>query len=78
MVRAQPHTNADETGWRQKAKCAWRWVAVTAVATLFLVHASRGAKAFTALLGADDAGIVGSDRYRVYSGVPAERRQLKD
>lgn len=76
VVRAQPHTTADETSWRQEAKRAWLWVAVTAVATLFLVHTSRGAKAFSALLGADYAGIVGSDRYRVYNGVPAERRQL--
>ena len=76
VVRAQPQTNADETSWRQEAKRAWLWVAVTAVATLFLVHASRGAKACTALLGADYAGIVGSDRYRVYNGIPADRRQL--
>ena len=76
LVQAQPQTNADETSWRQEAKRAWLWVAVTAVATLFLVHASRGAKALTDLLGANYAGIVGSDRYRVSNAVPADRRQL--
>ena len=68
--------NLDETGWRQKKQRAWLWTAVTAELTVFQINRSRGGAAIESLLGADFAGVVGSDRWSAYSRSPAERRAL--
>jgi transposase len=68
--------NVDETGWRQEKQRAWLWTAVTPTLTVFLIDRTRGSAALTALLGETYAGIVGSDRWAVYSRFPAERRAL--
>ena len=65
-----------ETGWRQAQQRAWLWTAVTAELTLCFVARSRGGAAIEALLGADFAGVVGSDRWSAYSRFPAEQRAL--
>ena len=41
-VQEQAVAHLDETSWRQGAKRAWRWVAVTSLVTVFLVRMSRG------------------------------------
>jgi transposase len=68
--------NMDETGWRQEQQRAWLWTVVTAALTVFLVDRSRGGNVVEGLLGADFAGVVGSDRWSAYSRFPAERRAL--
>lgn len=74
-VQEQPVVHADETGWREGRQRAWLWVAVSALVTVFMVHARRGTEAARALLGAF-AGILVSDRWGAYAGWPVSRRQL--
>jgi transposase len=68
--------NMDETGWRQGQQRAWLWTVVTAELTVFLIDRSRGGAVVDGLLGAQFAGVVGSDRWSAYSRFPAERRAL--
>src|SRR3954447_14554516 len=68
--------NMDETGWRQEQKQAWLWTVVTAALTVFRIDRRRSGAVVDALLGAEFAGIVGSDRWSAYSRFPAERRAL--
>jgi transposase len=68
--------NIDETGWRQEQRRAWLWTVVTAQLTVFSIDRSRGGTAIEALLGADFAGVVGSDRWSAYQRFPATRRAL--
>lgn len=63
--------HADETGWREDNTKAWLWVAVTSVATVFMIHAKRGQIAARELLGAF-CGVLVSDRwggYNFYKGL---------
>jgi transposase len=75
-VQQQPHINMDETGWKEAGKRRWLWVAVSSIATLFHVAASRGGKVITTLLGAAFAGVVTSDRLKSYRALPVDRRQV--
>jgi len=68
--------NMDETGWREDKQRAWLWTVVTAELTVFRIDHSRGGAVVDALLGADFAGVVGSDRWSAYQRFPAERRAL--
>ncbi len=68
--------NVDETSWKEAGARRWLWVAVTAGCTLFRVAHHRSAAALQALVGADFAGIIGSDRYCAYNSLAVERRQL--
>jgi transposase len=68
--------NMDETGWRQEQQRAWLWTVVTAELTVFRIDRTRSGAVVDALLGADFAGVVGSDRWSGYSRFPAERRAL--
>lgn len=63
--------HADETGWREANNKAWLWVAVTSVATVFMIHARRSQVAARELLGAF-GGVLISDRhggYNFYTGL---------
>lgn len=63
--------HADETGWRENNDKAWLWVAVTNVATVFMIHAKRGQVAARELLGAF-GGVLVTDRwggYNFYTGL---------
>jgi transposase len=75
-VRAAAVKNVDETGWKQAGQKRWLWVAVTRAASYFLVQARRSAAALKGLLGAEVPGLIGSDRWSAYSGVPLARRQI--
>jgi transposase len=74
-VRQQPVVHVDETGWRERRRRAWLWVAATAWVTVFRVHARRGTVAARALLGAT-AAILVTDRWSAYQAWPLARRQL--
>ncbi len=71
-----PVVNADETHWRQAGRRHWLWVAVTRVATVFTLTASRGSAVIKALLGEDYRGVVGSDRYAGYAWLDETCRQI--
>jgi transposase len=75
-VRAAPVAHADETGWRQAGQRRWLWVVVTAVATVFVVAASRGSAVVKGLLGETFDGRVVSDRWSAYTWLGDARRQL--
>ena len=75
-VPQAPVVNMDETGWRQERRRAWLWTVVTAELTVFQIDRSRGGAVVDALLGADLAGVVGSDRWSAYSRFPAEQRAV--
>jgi transposase len=75
-VKEQPVANVDETGWREGKQKGWLWVAVTGVATVFLIRLSRGAQVAKELLGEAFLGMVGSDRWSGYNWVDRARRQL--
>jgi transposase len=75
-VREAGAVHVDETAWREAGKKSWLWVGVTAKATAFGVHRSRGHDALAALLGEDPGGgrVVISDRFPTYARLPS--RQL--
>jgi transposase len=75
-IREQPVVHADETGWYERSKRAWLWVAVTATMALFLIRARRGAQVAKELLGKTFAGILVSDRWKAYAWVDVTRRQI--
>jgi transposase len=66
----------DESGWRQDKKRAWLWVAVTAVATVFRISTSRGAKVAREILGDGFLGRVVTDRWSAYTWIDCVRRQI--
>jgi transposase len=74
-VQEQAVANVDETPWRETRQQRYLWVAVTLVATVFLV-ARRSRAALERLLGVPVGAIVGSDRYSAYAHLPATQRQL--
>jgi transposase len=75
-IQKEPIVHADETGWYERSKRAWLWVAVTAALALFLIRKSRGAEVAKELLGAAFGGILVSDRWSAYAWVDVARRQL--
>jgi transposase len=75
-VRQAGMAHADETQWRIAGQRRWLWVAVTAVATVFTVAASRGSQVIKGVLGEHFDGILISDRWSAYTWMPAERRQV--
>ena len=75
-VRAAEVKHADETSWRQAGKKRWLWLAATATVAAFVVHARRSLAGLQTLLGEVIAGVVISDRWKVYEVLPDGRRQL--
>lgn len=75
-VQEQAVAHLEETSWRQGAKRAWRWVAVTRLVTVFLVRMSRGGQVARELLGEQCAGILVTDRYSAYNWYPVRWRQV--
>ena len=75
-VQQQAAANVDETGWRERAKRAWLWVAATPLVSVFLVLTTRSAKGAHQLLGDCFRGIVGSDRWSAYNWLDPHQRQL--
>lgn len=75
-IQKKPIVHADETGWYERSKRAWLWVAVTASMAVFLVRKGRGARIAQELLGPLFAGILVSDRWSAYAWVSLARRQI--
>lgn len=75
-VADAPVKHADETGWGNAGARRWMWVALSATAVTFLIHGRRNREALKALLLGEPSGVVVSDRWGAYLGIPPERRQL--
>ncbi len=75
-VRQAPVKNADETGWKQAGTRRRLGTAATTTVADFVAHVPRGACGLTALLGEAITGIVISDRWWGYDGLPLEQRQV--
>jgi transposase len=75
-VHEQVVAHLDETSWRQGAKRAWLWVAVTSLVTVFLVRLSWGGQVARELLGERFSGILVTERYSAYNWYPVRWRQL--
>ena len=75
-VHQQAVAHLDETRWRQGAKPAGLWGAVTTWVTVFVVRLSRGGQVARDLLGETFAGILVTDRYSAYNWYPVRWRQL--
>jgi transposase len=75
-IQQQPVVHADETGWYERSRRAWLWMAATAQMAVFLISPSRGAAVARQLLGAGFAGWLVSDRWSAYNFVDVVRRQL--
>jgi transposase len=74
-IPKQPTAHLDETGWFQKHKRAWLWVATTAAVAVFLVVRSRG-KAIAQQLLEGFTGTLVSDRWCGYNWMHVLRRQV--
>jgi transposase len=75
-VQKQTFINLDETSWHEFNQKIWLWVGRTSQVTAFRLFKTRGAQGAKQLLGADYAGIVGSDRYSAYNWIDPEKRQV--
>ena len=75
-VADAPVKHVDETGWKEGGQRQWLWVAVSVHAAIFMPCPGRGKASLHALLGGEPRGIVVSDRWSAYSGIPLKRRQL--
>jgi transposase len=83
-VRHAAVKHVDETGWPDRGRPCWLWVAATADATLFRIDRRRSAKALQRLLGkpgshrsyGSDEGTLVTDRAGCYGRWPAQRRQV--
>jgi len=70
------NVNGDETGWFERNRRKWLWVAVSASCAYFLIQGSRNAAAAVTLLGHAFAGILTTDRHGAYNVVELRRRQV--
>jgi transposase len=75
-IQQQPQLWVDETSWKEGAQRGWLWVALSAEASCYRIHASRGQGALWQLLGEAYGGVVHSDRASVYHALPNHQRQL--
>lgn len=75
-VKKAAVAHLDETGWRERLRKAWLWVAVAGQVTVFLVAQSRGGVVARELLGEDFKGHLVTDRWSAYNWMDTQRRQL--
>ena len=75
-VRRAVIAHLDETGWREGRRKAWLWTAVTSMATVFVIAASRGAAVAKQMLGEDFTGFLVTDRWSAYGWADLHLRQV--
>lgn len=75
-VKAAEVKHVDETGWKENGKKRWLWAAATASVVAFIIHSRRNLTALKQLVGEALAGILCSDRWRVYDNWPLLQRQI--
>jgi transposase len=62
----EPVLNVDETGWFNRGQLRWLWALVARHFVFFTVASQRSSQVLIHLLGTVFAGILCSDRFRVY------------
>jgi transposase len=75
FVRNSDVVHMDETGWRERKRQAWLWVASTVLVSVFEVVRSRGKEVAQRMLGFDFEGNLVSDRWCAYNWLPVPQRQ---
>lgn len=75
-VRQADYKHVDETGWKERGRRRWLWLAATGTVAAFLICLRRGREGLTALLGAVVRGTICTDRWSAYAGHSVYRRQL--
>jgi transposase len=75
-LQQAPVKHLDETGWKKAGRKRWLWVAATSTVAVFLIHRLRNAAVLLLLVGRTLQGILCSDRWRAYDGVPLLQRQI--
>lgn len=69
-VKKQFEVHMDETGWYEKNKRFWMWVAFARFMTVFLIRKSRGGRVVKEMIGEKFGGILNSDRWSAYNWLP--------
>ena len=72
----QVGVNSDETGFKEKGKSMWAWIAVSCLVAVFIIRGGRCKKIAKELLGKNFKGILCSDRYSAYQWVSNDSRQI--
>lgn len=75
-ARSAEVKHLDETGWKKAGHKRWLWVVATANVVMFLIHRLRNAAVVITLLGAELHGILCTDRWKAYNGIPLTQRQV--
>ncbi len=75
MVRMAKVVYADETGWKERARRMYLWVAVASFGAVYLLRESRAGRIARELLGEHPKYVV-TDRYSGYSWLPLMWRQI--
>ena len=66
MIRRSGAVTPDETGWRVGGQSWWLWVFASEEATVYSIQPGRGFEQAALILGADFAGFLTHDGWRVY------------
>jgi len=75
MIRKAKVVYADETSWKECARRVYLWVAATTFGAVFYVRRSRAATVAMNFLGHFEKVVV-TDRYKGYSWIPLNWRQI--
>jgi transposase len=75
-ARSADIKHLDETGWKKAGHKRWLWVVATQKVVMFLIHRLRNAAVVVTLLGAELHGILCTDRWKAYNGIPLAQRQV--
>ena len=73
LLPSLSYVNIDETGWKEKGKRRWLWVAASNLFSCLSVH-SRGRAQLHSWFPNGFSGVVSSDRWHIYDFFP--KRQL--
>ena len=75
-VRQAPAKYVDETSRKHAGERRWLWTVTTALWVFFAAQITRGQVEVRALLGEMVQGIIVTDRYSGYRGLPLAQRQI--
>lgn len=75
-VRQAPAKHVDETSRKHAGQRCWLWTVTTALWAFFAAQLTRGQVEVRTLLGEVVQGIVVTDRYSSYHGLPLAQRQI--